>query len=153
MEVEYGAATPQTIAEDRFGLHQRYRSRRTYRWEDWEAAIVGGVVTRLGLRLHGWGRQRASGAERYHLTVNDREVEIRSYVDGRIMLRLDGDLVFSERTKWLTRDGVRHKVVEPQRDGQVRQDRALEQIHAQALMENVRWDLDQRRQKLNTKRE
>lgn len=152
-EVEYGAATPETIAADRFGVYQRYRVAQRYRWEEWEATLLRGVVKRLGLRLYGWGRQRASGAETYHLTVNDREVEIRSYTDGRIMLRLDGQLVFCERTKWLTRGGVKHKVVEPQRVGQDHEDWELQKLHAEALIENVRYELDARRQKINSSKE
>jgi hypothetical protein len=108
--VDYGEEGPEDF--DRFGI----RLNATVSGDDrvtttFRDANVRGIVKRLGLTLFG-GYKRWPGMEVFRLEVWGRPLEIRSYSDGRIKLFLDGQPVYAEKTKIVTRHGVKHREVE-----------------------------------------
>jgi hypothetical protein len=104
---DYGTQVPEHF--DRFGVRHHvtiYPERGMTR--TFLDANPNGLVRRLSLTLRHWAR-RWPGMEIFHLDVNGRPLEIRSYADGRIKLLLDDAPVYQERIKVVTRHGVKYR--------------------------------------------
>ncbi len=144
VEVDYGTATPEGF--DRFGTNQIWEVRDTRDRYSLTVTNPSGRIKRLGLQLLHWTRHRYHQTETYHLDINGRELEIRSNTDGRIQLVLDNAPVYTEHVKTVTRNWIRHRELERRYHGDEEQQWALQRLHAEALIENVRFDMDRRRQ-------
>ena len=140
-EVDYGTQTAEHF--DRFGLRHYahvYARRRNQIFVD---ADLAGIIKRGGLTLRSWYR-RFYNVEHYHLDINGRPLEIRSYADGRIKLFLDGEPVYTENTKIVTRHGEKHREVAlwhdpaPAREEAERQAEELKQQRLAAARERLK---------------
>lgn len=109
---DYGEATPESMHHDRFGIRQypilhcrggvpvQYVPQNTR-----------GPVHRLGMTLHGaW--KTFGGLRDYRITVDERDLAIRTYSDGRIKITLDDRDVYVEKRRVVTRKGVKSVVVD-----------------------------------------
>ena len=122
-EVDYGEQTPEHF--DRFGIRHYVHVFSRHRNQIFVDANLQGTIKRLGLTLFGWSRGYYN-VERFSLDINGRPLEIRSYADGRIKLFLDGEPVYTENTKIVTRQWVKHREVEKWHTPRVDQAEAAE---------------------------
>ena len=99
-EADYGTQGPEHF--DRFGVRHYVRISGRRRYQEFVDVDIRGKIKRLGLTLVGW-QQRYYNVEHYHLDVNGRPLEIRSYADGRIKLFLDEQEVYAENIAVVTR--------------------------------------------------
>lgn len=150
ISVDYGAVTPADL--DRFGTNQAFTvtDRETRR-----ALIVTSAtapVKKLGLTLRGaW--KTFGGLRDYALEIDERALHVRTYSDGRVKITLDGLDVYTEQISIRTVKGVKERLVRARQVGAEEQDWALRELHAEALWDNARWELDRRRQQLNKQTE
>jgi len=107
-EVDYGEQGPEHF--DRFGIRHYAHVYSRHRNSIFVDANLHGIVKRLGLTLRGWSK-RYYNVHHYYLDVHGRNLEIRSYSDGRIKLFLDDQPVYTENTKVVLRHGVRYREV------------------------------------------
>lgn len=150
ISVDYGAVTPADL--DRFGTNQAFTvtDRETRR-----ALIVTSAtapVKKLGLTLRGaW--KTFGGLRDYALEIDERALHVRTYSDGRVKITLDGLDVYTEQISIRTVKGIKERLVRARQVGDEVQDWALRELHAEALWDNARWELDRRRQQLNKQTE
>lgn len=150
ISVDYGAVTPADL--DRFGTNQAFTvtDRETRR-----ALIVTSAtapVKKLGLTLLGaW--KTFGGLRDYALEIDERALHVRTYSDGRVKITLDGLDVYTEQISIRTVKGIKERLVRARQVGDEVQDWALRELHAEALWDNARWELDRRRQQLNKQTE
>jgi hypothetical protein len=109
IEVDYGERTPMDF--DRFGVRMHVRVNDGRHIREFTDANPRGIVKRLGLTLSGWAK-RWPGMEVFELQIWGRNLEIRSYSDGRIKLFLDAAPVYTENIKIVTRHGIKHREVQ-----------------------------------------
>ena len=128
VQVDYGTLTPQDA--DRFGVHHYARLSTRHHTREFLDANPKGAIKRLGLRLSGWYLSWQN-VHVYALEIHQRPLEIRRYSDGRIKLFLDGQPVYTENIKVVTRHGVRHRETEVWRDP------ALAEEEAEAAAQNA----------------
>ena len=140
LSADYGEQTPQHF--DRFGVRHHVRLDDGLRTRVFLDANPRGIVQRLGLTLSGWAR-RWPGMEVFALQVRGRDLEIRSYSDGRIKLFLDGEPVYTENTKVVTRQWVKHHEIERWYTPRVEQAEAEDerQTRLDAVRERLRTEL------------
>lgn len=154
VECDYGEATPQSIAGDRFGAWQDYRLRS--RRKPFRHVIPGDLrapIKRLSMVWRDWS-QHFSGSEHHFFTVDGRELEIRSYTDGRIKIFLDNDEhpIYAENVVPIYEHGVptrRYRIRKTYADNFVAEQYAV----ADRRIEEVRAEMEARRQKINTQKE
>lgn len=150
-QVNYGSATPESIVADRFGIRQTYElSVPRAITQRFEPANTRGVIKRLGLVLRAaW--KAWPGLHEYSLVIDERPVHIRSYSDGRLRILVDGETVFTEKVAVKTVAGIKHQQRYAAHVGDEEQDWVMQKLHAEALIENTRWELDRRRKQINNK--
>ena len=144
VEADYGEQGPEHF--DRWGLRHyvTLRTRRTVR--TFMDANLSAPIKRLGLTLRSWQRTW-QGSAHYFLNIHGRPLEIRCYEDGRIKLFLDGEAVYTEDIKVVTRHGERYREVAVWRDPAPDTFESMEKAEAarQARLDAVRERLNQRR--------
>lgn len=144
-EADYGEQGPEDF--DRFGARHYVHIHARRRNQLFVDVDAHGVIKRLGLTLRSW-RRKYYNVEHYHLDVNGRPLEIRSYSDGRIKLLLDEQEVYAENIAMVLRHGERY------RDIRIWRDPAVDTLENREQEETARAArLDAVRAKLTTTRE
>lgn len=133
-EVDYGEQEPEHF--DRFGIRHYAHVYSRHRNQIFTDADKYGIIKRLGLTLRSWSRAYYN-VEHFALDINGRPLEIRSYADGRIKLFLDGEPVYTENTKIVTRQWVKHREVEKRYTPRVDQAEAQEREEKRAVEEEA----------------
>jgi hypothetical protein len=152
IECDYGELTPELAAADRFGDHQNYRLRtRRGRLRHVLPGDVYSPIKRLGLVLKSWTRNSWGRSEWFDLSINGRQLHVRSYSDHRLRIWLDDEEIYGEHLRTITaedrREGRRKAM--GWRKSYASNWLVEQQAQAEQEIENVRDRLNQRRQQIN----
>ena len=147
---DYGEMGPEHV--DRFGVRHHVLLETEHGIREFMDANPRTAIKRLGLTLLGWGK-RWPGMEVFHLDIWDRRLQIHSYSDGRLKLLLDGQPVYVEKTKIVTRHGEKHREIEqwfdPAVDAEERE--IARRAEAQAREDERRARLEAVRERLESR--